>query len=337
MKKRSVFRWLFVAAAMASPVAAFAADFECRPITPMPREISIRSRYAPEDLTYSTIDPARMTQQTDYRKRFTLPLRAAMFAAKRAAASRDPHDEIACLAGYFDAFAKAQSMEGTGKELDNVYRSWTISGLATIYYRFQGDLDKYPSAGNVHQWFDRTGKDLISQYQPILKSGRITNHLYWGGEAVTVLGVVNKNQQFLAFGSDVLRTGVAQIDADGAMPAELARGKMARHYHMFAAVPLVAITVFNPDTVQASHGNNDGLTRLISATVASYGAPDGGVIARKSRAAQTPDASLKDLKVLQYYSGIDPKDRDLLKTLTATTPNDNVYFGGDTSFMLGGR
>jgi poly(beta-D-mannuronate) lyase len=94
------------------------------------------------------------------------------------------------------------------------------------------------------------------------------NHYYWEGLAVTATGAVTGDARSLAWGRKVFDHAMGQIEADGSLPLELARGRKALSYHLYAAAPLVMMaSILDLDAAP--------LERLVAYSVAGVANPVG--------------------------------------------------------------
>jgi poly(beta-D-mannuronate) lyase len=67
------------------------------------------------------------------------------------------------------------------------------------------------------------------------------NHHYWRGLAAIATGIVCKDNDLFAWGVGVYKQAIDEIDANGALPQEMARHERAIHYQSFALQPLAPL------------------------------------------------------------------------------------------------
>ncbi|MCV9964869.1 alginate lyase family protein [Pararhizobium sp. BT-229] len=92
------------------------------------------------------------------------------------------------------------------------------------------------------KWFGGLARDTIEAYSFRLgPTSKTNNHRYWAGLSVGVIGYLLDDPGFKAWGKGSFEIGACQVDHRGFLPAELARGKKALDYHVYALRPLAAI------------------------------------------------------------------------------------------------
>ena len=100
------------------------------------------------------------------------------------------------------------------------------------------------------------------------------NHLYWAGVELAAIGVAANNRKDFDWAMATYDNGVDQIQPDGALPLEMARGGRALHYHLYALAPLVLLAEFG----EANHLDlyahaNGAIHRLVNFSVAGLQDP----------------------------------------------------------------
>jgi poly(beta-D-mannuronate) lyase len=91
----------------------------------------------------------------------------------------------------------------------------------------------------IDAWLGRIA-DLTLEHADA-NTGKKNNHYYWEGLAVAATGAVTRNERQLAWGRKVFDSAMAQVEADGSLPLEMARAKKALSYHLFSAAPLAML------------------------------------------------------------------------------------------------
>jgi poly(beta-D-mannuronate) lyase len=94
------------------------------------------------------------------------------------------------------------------------------------------------------------------------------NHLYWAGVELAAIGVTANNRKDFNWAMSTYDKGVDQIQPDGSLPLEMARGGRALHYHLYALAPLVLLAEFG----EANHLDlyahaNGAIHRLVNFSV----------------------------------------------------------------------
>lgn len=146
-----------------------------------------------------------------------------------------------CALQWMEAWARADAMLGRiTRPQGDIERQMALAGLALSWARLrQASVVTATQRGAITRWLG----DLAAAIQPAYNSGSglITrNHAaYWAGLAAAATAVVANDPAMFEWGVQQARIGIAQIDADGALPLELARRSKALHYHALAAQALI--------------------------------------------------------------------------------------------------
>lgn len=218
-----------VASALAAP--AFAAT--CQPAPAAVIDIDANSYY--NDANHSVIDPARRAQNIASTAPVEKFLAGVARSASRYQAQHKP-DDAACALTWLESWAGQHAMQGKmSSEQAYFVRKWTLGGLALSYARVQPAATPAQRQA-IEAWFTTLADATLTHADT--RKGKRNNHYYWEGLAVTAVGGVTHDQRFLKWGHGVFDNAMAQVAPNGALPAEMARGAKALHYHAFAAAPL---------------------------------------------------------------------------------------------------
>lgn len=250
------------------PVSA--RPYVCPSVLPLPRDIVAYDYYT--DKRFSIPDPARLNAyrqaSSDYDRVMRLAIRAADFylsSGSRPAAS--------CVLRILDVQAAAQAMTGTMASNQSDYlRNWTLGALAVTYLKVRGsDAGTAAERARIEVWLANLARSTQSYFDQRrarhATDGR-NNHLYWAGFAIMASGIAADNRSLYDWGISAYRDGLSQIASDGTLPLELARGRRAFHYHLFAAAPLVTMAEFGEANGQDLYAMDHGaLSRLVDRCV----------------------------------------------------------------------
>jgi poly(beta-D-mannuronate) lyase len=206
--------------------------------TPPPAVHDIDANRYYMDSNNSVIDPvlkARNEAATkpvdDYLR--TIASAASDYQASGKAAAAE------CGLAWLDAWAGQQAMLGKMTTNQSFYtRKWALAGLSLSYAKLQ------PAASDaqrqrINAWLGKIA-DLTLEHADA-NTGKKNNHYYWEGLAVAAAGAVTRNERQLAWGRKVFDSAMAQVEADGSLPLEMARAKKALSYHQFSAAPLAML------------------------------------------------------------------------------------------------
>lgn len=300
---------------------ASAAGYSC-PRTPgISPEMGIVSRYyGPSvDATFSTMNPRAVDQQKPVRARVAAPVVLLNRLADdySRADDLDRREVGECISGLVHEMARHAYLTQPKSKEDRYYRDWLMVATLTTLLGIDDDhLDKALDS-RTREWIS----GAAAESEAFFRSQPPDNHYYWNGLSLILSGAVLRDTSIEDAGKRVLSRGISQINEQGMLPAEVARGKRATHYHLFAAIPLAAM-----DHVEGV-GKQAALSRLTRAILLDLSEGKAGPIA-KIAGPQDPSESLPGLRLLGRYL---PEDRALKSFYLATIAEQP-----DSFFFLGG-
>ncbi len=275
-----------------APRRVISAAYACPTLAKLPRDIVLDDYYA--DAQHSQIDPGRYAAYQAAQAPFLQALHETEKAAdlfqrvgSRAAAR--------CVIDLLLEDEAAGAMTGRMSSGEAIYvQGWTLGGLSIAYLkaRSAGTASLGETAAIV-RWLVQvadSGRRYMDQRraQPKITDAR-NNHAAWMGLSVMAVGVANNDDVLFDWGADRFRDQAAQVLPDGTLPLEMARGRRALHYHLFAAAPLVEMAEFGAaNGVDLYAVSGFAVRRLVERCLA--GLEDGSLFARQAGAAQdTPE------------------------------------------------
>src|SRR5262249_59672568 len=102
----------------------------------------------------------------------------------------------------------------------------------------------------------------------------VNNHAYWAGLAVGAAAIAANDRELFAWAIERMRVGLRQVTAEGALPLELARGRLALHYHLFALEPLAVLEIMaRANGADLTPADNDAFRRLVAFTFPALADP----------------------------------------------------------------
>lgn len=264
---------------------------ECGQEIPTPVvSLSLSSIYDGEDESHSTIDPknkARYDKTIDQTRQFST------FVTKNASNYTETDgnrlDAASCTLRALDAWAKADALSDLKSRQTYLSMTRIIAGAALAYVQVKpaAQLLDYDTTA-IEAWLDNLAGRVIPIYtESGDRPSNRANHRYWGGLAVTAVGVAIGRKDFLDFGFESYKLGVCQVTAEGALPLELVRRKKARDYHLHAAGPLVMMaSLLQVNGFDAFSQCGNGLQRLVHFSLRSI--EDPSLVESLSDAKQVP-------------------------------------------------
>lgn len=237
------------------------------------------------DAHASVIDPAK---QAAYQRATQAPIELSRSVTLAADAwlATGSRPAVRCVYSLLGAAARADAWAGKMPDYSGVYtQNWLLSAVAIAYLKVRG---AYAGAAGedaaIQAWFARLGvrvTDFFSAEAGRLGNAHENNHLYWAGLALAAEGIADDDRKAYGWGLGAYQVGADNVQADGSLTAEMDRGQMALHYHLYALGPLVItaeLAAANGTDLYAEDGG--ALHRLVALCAA--GLADPGVFAKRT-------------------------------------------------------
>jgi poly(beta-D-mannuronate) lyase len=187
--------------------------------------------------SYGPINPAEAVATRVYQmfeKRITAGMNQYLATGSRT--------ESACALAQLDDWARAGALLDYDRQESSQawYQvEWTLSSAGITESVLVNDATLDPmQQKRVTAWLDAVAHKDISFEKP---DDTNNNHHYWRALAATAVGITASDDALFAFGIKTYREAIAEIDANGAFPKEMARHENAIHYQGFAVQPLIVI------------------------------------------------------------------------------------------------
>jgi poly(beta-D-mannuronate) lyase len=259
-------------------VAMTEAPYSCPAIAHLAPDLVTDGFYRLDDPTHSIIDPVR---QEAYRKSSEGVKAVGMAVVKAADDYRTTGSRSAaqCAVAQTLAMAKEHSLSGKMSSNQAYYvQGWVVGAIAIAYLKVRETGIATPQeTAVIAQWMQSVGEQTKNYYDAHKKVGHgdsRNNHLYWAGVELAAIGVAANDRKDFDWAMATYDNGVNQIQANGALPLEMARGARALHYHLYALAPLVLLAEFG----EANHLDlyahaNGAIHKLADFSVAGLGDP----------------------------------------------------------------
>jgi len=153
--------------------------------------------------------------------------------------------EAACAQQQIHAWAQAEElMDYDPKESSQAWYQveWTLAATAVAESVLVND--RKLDAATIQQdmaWLNHVAHRMID-FEATHPAHN--NHHAWRALGAVATGVVTEDTKLFAWGVDVFREEVDQIDVRGAFPLEMQRKENSIHYQAFALQPLIPIAEF---------------------------------------------------------------------------------------------
>lgn len=250
------------------PVTLTDAPASCPAIPAVGPDLIMDGFYRLDDPTHSIVDPVRMRAYTEAAK----PAKsAALQIVTEADMFRDTGSREAarCTLGYVASLASQHAMTGRMSSAQSYYvQGWLAGAIAVAYLKVR-DSGLLTSAQQktIVPWLGKLGQATRAWYdQAAQRKAQGNNHLYWAGMELAAIAAATNQSNDLQWAYAAYRSGIAQIQPDGTLPLEMARGSKALHYHLYALAPLVMIAEFAQANGTDLFAERDGALRKLAAT-----------------------------------------------------------------------
>ena len=259
-------------------IVATDAAYACPAIAHITPDLVTDGFYRLDDPTHSIIDPVR---QEAYRKSSDGVKNVGMAIVKAADDFRSSGSRSAaqCATAQTLVLAQEHSLAGKMSSSQAYYvQGWVVGAIAIAYLKVrETDIVTPPEAETIAKWMQSVGEQTKNYYDTHKRPGHgdsQNNHLYWAGVELAAIGVAANDRKDFEWAMATYDNGVDQIQPDGALPLEMARGGRALHYHLYALAPLVFLAEFG----EANHLDlyahaNGAIHRLVNFSVAGLQDP----------------------------------------------------------------
>jgi poly(beta-D-mannuronate) lyase len=273
------------------------APYNCPAPPAFARTLNLEGYYI--DKKYSIIDEKKLTA---FQVGSEAPTHLGQYAGLAADAwlSKGSRTAATCVYSLLTAAAKADAWDDKMSTNNSVYmQNWLLSGTALAYLKVRGSgLGTAEQDAQIQHWFGL----LAAQVREYFTTGRKNpesdawnNHMYWAGLSVAAEGIANNDPDSFLWGLSAYEMGVHAIQPDGSLDAEMARGRMALHYQLYALEPLIMIAELGERNGIDLYAEKDGaIHRLVKFDVAAM--KDPSLIAKRTGEEQ---------KITLPFSGLD--------------------------------
>jgi poly(beta-D-mannuronate) lyase len=304
-------------------LSAIPALAECPAAPPPVRDIKAQGYYT--DAKSSVVDEDKRRQNAEMVK----PLNDYL----RQIATWSDGGGDACAAAWLAAWAKGGALLGEMVHVNNdqsdYMRQWELDGAAMVYLKVKRAATPEQQAA-IDPWLIEIAKRNLDYWNNPKKHRN--NHYYWTGVGVLAAGIATGNAALLEQGKAVYLKGLGDIEADGTLPMEMARGEKALHYHNYALAPLVVMAeIGSHATGEDWYGWRDHRLDLLAERVLS-GWRDNSWFAEKAGVPQEKLAGHTDVGWVEFYRhhALHP---DHFEDLHQAGPYNEPRLGGNLTLM----
>jgi poly(beta-D-mannuronate) lyase len=247
----------------------------------------------------------------------------------------------ACAASWLDAWAAGRALLGdvtTWARYDTLWFGQVPLSVAYLKIRHSNTVSPQVQQ-RVGAWLSDVAKAAIAEQDTPLFRDRLTNIRAWTAASAAVAAVATNDRALLDYAVKNARAILETVTAEGALPNELARGRRAFSYHVWALEPLALVAlVAEANGARLTGVNNRALERLTRFVIAAARDPD--LIAGLAKTEQ-------DQSILQWPRSWELGAFEIMQSLAPTPeaeailarfrPVQSPFTGGDWTLTLGRR
>ncbi|MCB1519947.1 MAG: alginate lyase family protein [Hyphomicrobiaceae bacterium] len=261
---------------LVTPLPVAAAPQGCAP--PPPTIVDLHMARPYDDVAGTTANDALKARHAAE----AAPLKAFLTAVTRSAddamraRSRTPTlpagYRAACGLSWIAAWARGGALLGRMATKQAEYeRKWDMTGIALAYLKLRSFASKSERAA-IEPWLLQLANATRRFFDS--PGHKRNNHWYWQGLGLGAVALATDTPAMWTEAHAIYRDALADIADDGTLPHEIARGRRALHYHVFAATPLVVLAELAARRGEDWYAEAGGrLHRLVETTRAGLADP----------------------------------------------------------------
>jgi poly(beta-D-mannuronate) lyase len=264
------------------------AAYECPAPPAFAKTVEIGTYYI--DSKASVIDPKKKAEYDKAAQASGDLSRAAALAAD-AYLAKGSRAAALCVYSLLDAAAKADAWDGKMDNFSGVYvQNWLLSGVGIAYLKVRpSGLATAAQDADIQKWFKLLAgrvREFFDEEVPRLGGPQNeNNHIYWAGFAVAAEAIADNDHDAGQWALYTYRMGLANIQPDGTLKAEMNRGQRALHYHLYALAPLIMLAELGEaNDIDLYAENNGAIHRLVKFCAA--GLEDPTILEKRTGVAQ---------------------------------------------------
>ena len=219
-----------------------ARTFDCKPVPKPVMGLDFGSRYTDDSSDRSDIDEESNADVNASLKPIEEYI-SAMSKMANSATLDETHRsaQVGCVVDWLYAWADADALSGLSTLSAKIAIPARFAGIAAAYRQVKslGGIDNAKQAV-IERWLiDRVGKMVVFFDTEAPPKASRNNLRLWAGFAAMETGLATQNQDLVAWGRDTNEMAVCEASADGSLPLEMGRGRLALHYQLHALGPMM--------------------------------------------------------------------------------------------------
>ena len=207
--------------------------------------LSYGSRYAADDTTHSTLDPAADTEASDALKPIDDFLRDLTSLANGVFEKDAKKAEIAdCVVGQIAGWASADALTDLQTDTAKLTIGARIAGFGLILLQTAPYTTRDADLVTIKIWYAGLMDTEMQFWEEAAPTGsRQGNLRAWTALAAAAGAQLLDDPVMRGWSAWSTHYALCKAAADGSLPQEMTRGRLALHYQLHAIAPLVASTL----------------------------------------------------------------------------------------------
>ncbi|MDP3193901.1 alginate lyase family protein [Tabrizicola sp.] len=245
----------------------------------------------------------------------------------------------ACVLDSILAWARADALSDLRTQGAKLSAPSRVGGIAFAYAAALKIVPQPQGQAEIEAWFLARSQQTMAFFDTEAPPRASQNNLRaWAGLAVTRVGMTQGDPTLIDWGAETLRLVACTADADGSLPNEMWRGKLALHYQLHAVAPLVTTAALLQDERPELFTACDrALPRIVRFTLDGLDDPSTveKITGEKQSVGGTRKARDFELAWVPAYLTLDP-DAKIAARLDKIKELGNSKLGGDQRLLWPG-
>lgn len=226
------------AAALALLLGAAPAFADCPPAPPPVTDLAFDSRYAADSATRSEIDPEAEAAAKDALKPVDGFLRDLARLANAGLSGSDPA-AAACAVAQIAAWAEADALAGLDSPTARLTAGARLAAFALVLLQAAPLAGDGAATARIDAWMTRRLREQIAFWEEEAPDGaRQGNLRAWAALAAAATAARTGDAGLRYWAAASAAYVLCSAAADGSLPREMARGRLALQYQLHAVTPL---------------------------------------------------------------------------------------------------
>lgn len=257
---------LLAVALSAAPGTARAEETGCDAAPEPVVRLSYVSRYTDDDSNRATVDPRREAEAEAAVAPvddFIVSLAADVDRMYSGPVKSRP-ERSDCVLRQLGAWAEADALSDLQTETVRLTVGSRYAAFALILWQTLPYAYEHPARALILAWLERRMREQMVFWQDAADGSRQGNLRAWAGLAAAAMALQTEDKELGLWAEVAIMDVMCSANADGSLPQEMSRGRLALHYQLHAVAPLVtAAALLERQGVPASRDCDGALHRIV--------------------------------------------------------------------------